>query len=70
MMVRTYAAEVEKTRLRVNLLNPGAVRTGMRAQAFPGEDPMTVPAPDEVTDSFVALAEEACARHGEVVGPG
>ncbi|MFQ5955723.1 MAG: SDR family NAD(P)-dependent oxidoreductase, partial [Kiloniellales bacterium] len=70
MMVKTYAAEVEKTRLRVNLLNPGAVRTAMRAQAFPGEDPMTLPAPDDVTDAFVALAEEACTRHGEVVGPG
>ncbi len=69
-MVKTYAAEVEKTRLRVNLLDPGPVRTAMRAQAFPGEDPMTLPAPDDITDAFVALAEEACARHGEVVGPG
>ena len=69
MMVRTYAAEVARTALRVNLLNPGPVRTGMRAQAFPGEDPTTLPAPDEITEAFVALAEEACARHGEVVGP-
>ncbi len=67
MMVRTYAAEVARTALRVNLLNPGAVRTGMRAQAFPGEDPTTLPAPDDVTDRFVALAEAACTRHGEVV---
>ncbi len=51
-------------------MNPGPVRTGMRAQAFPGEDPTTLPAPDEITDRFVALAEEACNRHGEVVGPG
>jgi NAD(P)-dependent dehydrogenase (short-subunit alcohol dehydrogenase family) len=70
MMVRTYAAEVARTALRVNLLNPGPVRTGMRAQAFPGEDPATLPAPDQITEAFVALAEEACARHGEVVGPG
>ncbi len=70
MMVRTYAAEVARTALRVNLLNPGPVRTGMRAQAFPGEDPMTLPTPDEITEAFVALAEEACTRHGEVVGPG
>ncbi len=70
MMVKTYAAEIARTALRVNLLDPGAVRTGMRAQAFPGEDPMTLPAPDEVAETFVALAEEACTRHGEVVGPG
>ncbi len=40
----------------------------MRAQAFPGEDPMTLPPPDEITEAFVALAEAACTRHGEVVG--
>ncbi len=68
MMVRTYAAEVARTALRVNLLNPGPVRTGMRAHAFPGEDPTTLPPPDEITDRFVALAEVSCTRHGEVVG--
>src|SRR5690606_33621817 len=35
-MVKTYAREVERTRMRVNLVNPGPTRTGMRAQAFPG----------------------------------
>jgi len=32
----TYAAECATTKVRVNLLSPGAVRTGMRAQAMPG----------------------------------
>jgi hypothetical protein len=39
----------------------------MRATAYPGEDPATVPEPDAVTDVFVELAETACKRHGEVV---
>src|SRR5260370_1356247 len=39
--VRTYAAETERTAVRVNLINPGPTRTRMRAQAMPGEDPMT-----------------------------
>jgi len=67
MLAKTYAAEVEKTNLRVNLIDPGRTRTRMRAKAYPGEDPMTLKTPDEITDAFVALAEPACARHGETV---
>lgn len=67
MMVRTYAAENEKFHIRANLVDPGAVRTTMRALAYPGEDPETLPAPDDVTDVFVDLAEEACDKSGEVV---
>ena len=66
-LVVTWAQETAKTALRINLINPGAVRTGMRAEAFPGEDPMTLPTPDQITDAFVELALPACTRHGEVV---
>ena len=66
-MVRTWAAELAKTRVRVNLIDPGGVRTEMRAAAYPGEDPETLPAPETVTDTFVDLAEAACSRSGEVV---
>lgn len=69
MMVKMYAKEVETTypNLRVNLVNPGAVRTKMRAQAIPGEDPMTLPAPSQVTGVFVDLASNTCRHHGDVV---
>jgi len=67
MMALTYAAEVTKTPVRVNLVDPGVVRTAMRAEAFPGEDPMTLRTPESITDVFVGLAEAACARHGEIV---
>jgi NAD(P)-dependent dehydrogenase (short-subunit alcohol dehydrogenase family) len=67
MVVRTYAAEVEKTALRVNLLDPGAVRTAMRAQAFPGENPMALPPPESVTETFVELAAVECRKNGQVV---
>ena len=66
-LVRTYAAEVNRTAMRVNLLDPGVVRTRMRAEAMPGEDPMTLPDPASLGDAFVALAEPACTRNGEVV---
>jgi len=53
----TYAAEVAQTPIRANVIDPGAVRTRMRAKAFPGEDASTVPAPETVTEWFVRLCE-------------
>jgi NAD(P)-dependent dehydrogenase (short-subunit alcohol dehydrogenase family) len=66
-MVGTWAQEVAKTDIRVNLLNPGATRTEMRASAMPGEDPMTLPAPEDIAPAFLELASPACTRHGEIV---
>ena len=44
-LMKTYAAEVATTNLRVNCFSPGPTRTRMRATAMPGEDPMTLPTP-------------------------
>jgi NAD(P)-dependent dehydrogenase (short-subunit alcohol dehydrogenase family) len=66
-LVQSYAAEVTKTPLRVNLIDPGRVRTAMRARAYPGEDPNTLPPPEAITETFVELAEATCRHHGEVV---
>jgi NAD(P)-dependent dehydrogenase (short-subunit alcohol dehydrogenase family) len=67
-LVRVYADETARTTsLRVNLIDPGRLRTRLRARAYPGERPETVPAPDSAADAFVALAEPACARHGELI---
>ncbi len=52
----TYAAEVSKTDLKVNLINPGPTRTKMRAQAFPGEKPELLPPPEHVVENFIQLA--------------
>jgi NAD(P)-dependent dehydrogenase (short-subunit alcohol dehydrogenase family) len=67
MLVRTYAAEVGAFGIKANLVDPGVVRTAMRAQAFPGEDPLRLPPPDAVTETFVSLAEPSCRRNGQVV---
>jgi NAD(P)-dependent dehydrogenase (short-subunit alcohol dehydrogenase family) len=67
MLVRTYAAEVAAFGIKANAVDPGVIRTAMRAQAFPGEDPMTLPPPEAITDIFVSLAEPACRRNGQVV---
>lgn len=66
-MVRTYAEEVAKSQVRVNLINPGPTRTSMRAAAYPGEDPASLKPPEAVTEAFVALAEASCSRNGEIV---
>lgn len=64
-MVETYAEENLKTKLRVNLVDPGAVRTRMRAKAFPGENPETLPLPEDITDVFVRLASKDLQETGK-----
>lgn len=56
-MVRTWADELEQTKVRAALLNPGAMRTRMRAEAMPGEDPETLPHPSEIGPLIVELAQ-------------
>ena len=65
--MKTYAAEVASFGIRANLVDPGVIRTAMRAEAFPGEDPLTLPPPEAVTEVFVTLAEPSCRRNGQIV---
>jgi NAD(P)-dependent dehydrogenase (short-subunit alcohol dehydrogenase family) len=65
-LVRTYAGEVATTNLRVNCFSPGATRTKMRATAMPGEDPETLPTPDEVSAQMVAMCLPEFADNGGV----
>ncbi|MBV8335270.1 MAG: SDR family oxidoreductase, partial [Alphaproteobacteria bacterium] len=67
MLVKIYAGEVAKTRVRANLLDPGVVRTRLRARAFPGENPAKLPSPENVADAFVELASPECTRNGETI---
>jgi NAD(P)-dependent dehydrogenase (short-subunit alcohol dehydrogenase family) len=63
-MVRTYAAEVDNTAVRANLVNPGPTRTAMRVAAFPGEDPDELPPPEHVAETLVRLALPDCTGNG------
>lgn len=65
-LARTWAAETEGTKLRINCVNPGGTRTAMRAQAIPGEDPESVPHPSEVAAKFVHLASPALQETGKL----
>ena len=66
MMTRTYAKEIATTPIRVNLVNPGGTRTQMRSQAMPGEDPNTLPGPEDRADVFVDLALPSCTENGQL----
>ncbi|MGD8325376.1 MAG: SDR family NAD(P)-dependent oxidoreductase [Sphingomonadales bacterium] len=66
-MVETYAAEVQNiTNVRANLLDPGPMRTRMRASAMPGEDPMSLPHPEEIIPLVNHMASEACDESGKL----
>jgi NAD(P)-dependent dehydrogenase (short-subunit alcohol dehydrogenase family) len=57
-----FSQELERlTSVRFNSLNPGRMRTPMRAAAYPGEDPNTLPDPATVTAAFVYLLGTASA---------
>lgn len=65
-LAKTYAHEMTNTTVRTNLINPGPVRTQMRAKAFPGENPDTLPAPEDIAPLFVELARPECTSNGEI----
>lgn len=48
VLARAWADEMKSTRLKINAVDPGPARTAMRAQAAPGEDPLSLPHPSEV----------------------
>lgn len=52
-LVRTYVAETAQTPITGMLVNPGPVRTAMRAEAMPGEDPQTLPHPSELAPALL-----------------
>lgn len=55
-LVRCWADEVENSRMRAVILDPGAMRTKMRAEAFPGEEPESLPEPSAIGPTVVELA--------------
>lgn len=65
-LVVTYAREGEIHGVKANLLNPGPIRTAMRAKAMPGEDPATLPAPEDLAPHVVPLLAADCAESGRV----
>jgi NAD(P)-dependent dehydrogenase (short-subunit alcohol dehydrogenase family) len=65
-LVRTYANEMRQTPLKVNLLSPGPLRTGMRAQGMPGEDPLTLKTPQDLAPHVLKMVDPALERSGDL----
>ena len=63
-MARAWAAESEKTNLRINMIDPGATRTAMRAAAYPGEDPKKLLTAEDITPAFLHLLSPDCTSQG------
>jgi NAD(P)-dependent dehydrogenase (short-subunit alcohol dehydrogenase family) len=55
---QVLADELKESGIRVNSVNPAATRTAMRAEAYPDEDPLTLPAPEEIIPIFLYLASD------------
>lgn len=60
-LTQVLADEVSASGIRVNTVNPAPTRTEMRALAYPSEDPLTLPMPDEILPVFLYLASDASA---------
>lgn len=69
-LVQTWAQEVATTKVRVNLFDPGPVATRMRSNAFPGENPATLPGPEAVAPTLAALCLPGEDRNGALVTAG
>jgi NAD(P)-dependent dehydrogenase (short-subunit alcohol dehydrogenase family) len=65
-LVKTYAAEIATTSVRANMFSPGPTRTKMRATSMPGEDPMTLPSPDEVAAQLIPMCAASFSDNGGV----
>ena len=65
-LAMTLSEELEKTKIKVNTINPGKMRTEMRRTAYPAEDVSTLPKPEEKSSVIVyLLSKEAERINGE-----
>jgi NAD(P)-dependent dehydrogenase (short-subunit alcohol dehydrogenase family) len=63
----TYAAECEGSNVKVNLINPGPMRTLMRQKAMPGEDPAYLVKPEDMAYRVVEMLSPAYDRNETII---
>lgn len=67
ILALTYAAECEQTNVRVNLINPGPMRTLMRQKAMPGEDPAYLIKPEDIAFKIVEMLSPTYGRNETII---
>jgi NAD(P)-dependent dehydrogenase (short-subunit alcohol dehydrogenase family) len=67
VLARTYANETNDSAVKVNLIDPGATATRMRAEAYPGEDQSKLRTPAQAAEAFVPLAMPDFTETGQIV---
>ncbi len=65
-LVRCWANETATTGIRVNLFDPGPVRTRLRAIVFPGEDPMTLDTPEQIAELIIPMCLPSWSETGKL----
>lgn len=65
-LAKTWARELAETPAKVNIINPGPIRTSMRQKAYPGEDPMSLKTPEDIVPLFLRLADPSFAETGKI----
>lgn len=68
-LMQILAEELSSTgRIRVNSIDPGAVRTGMRSRLYPGEDRNKLPAPEDIAPAYLyLLGPDSREIHGQAL---
>ena len=67
VMVRSYADELSVSRATANVFDPGRLRTQMRAKAYPGEDPDTLPHPSTAAPALIDMISPNYSGNGQRV---
>jgi NAD(P)-dependent dehydrogenase (short-subunit alcohol dehydrogenase family) len=65
-LARAWAQETAATSIRVNLFDPGPIRTRMRASVFPGEDPMTLDTPEQAAELILPMCAPGWSETGRL----
>ena len=66
-LAKTYANETSDSAIKVNIIDPGATATRMRAEAYPGEDQATLRTPEEVAEVFIEFALPSFTETGRLI---
>lgn len=65
-LAKTYANETSDSAIKVNLVDPGATATAMRAEAYPGEDQETLQKPEQVAEVILRLVLPETEATGQI----